>query len=164
MTNNDSSILNDDRLLLRRAVEIAGEGVANGGGPFGAVIVRDGAVVSEAFNKVVLDSDPTAHAEVRAIRLAANKLATHDLSGCILYSSCEPCPMCLGAIYWAGIQKVVYACDRGDAEKAGFSDKLIYDELALDPSDRKVEFLRIADVGGMEAFAKWDDLEDKVRY
>ena len=164
MTNKDSSVPPNDRLLLRRAVEIAGDGVANGGGPFGAVIVRAGEVVSEAFNKVVLDSDPTAHAEVRAIRLAATKLATHDLSGCILYTSCEPCPMCLGAIYWAGIRRVVYACDRGDAERAGFSDKLIYDELALEPADRKVEFLQITDVGGTEAFARWDALEDKVRY
>lgn len=143
---------------------MAAEGVANGGGPFGAVIARNGDVVSEAFNKVVLDRDPTAHAEVRAIRLAATGLGTHDLSGCILYSSCEPCPMCLGAIYWAGISRVVYACDRADAEKAGFSDRLIYDELALDPRNRKVEFLRIPDVGGTDAFARWDALEDKVRY
>lgn len=143
---------------------MAGEGVRNGGGPFGAMIWRHGDVVAEAFNRVVLDSDPTAHAEVRAIRLAATRLATHDLSDSVLYSSCEPCPMCLGAVYWAGIERVVYACDRVDAEKAGFSDKLIYEELVRDPAARKLAFLRMSDVGGKEVFAAWDALEDKVRY
>lgn len=164
MTRKDHASPEDDRLLLRRAVEIAREGIRNGGGPFGAVILRDGEVIAEAHNRVVLDSDPTAHAEVQAIRLAAARLKNHDLSDCVLYSSCEPCPMCLGAIYWAGMKKVVFACDRVDAEKAGFSDKLIYDELVLAPSDRKIEFLRLTDVGADEVFAKWDELENKIRY
>jgi len=162
--NNDHAIREDDKRLLRRAVEMAVEGIRNGGGPFGALILRNGEIIAEAHNRVVLDRDPTAHAEMRAIRLAASKLGTHDLGDCILYSSCEPCPMCLGALYWAGIKKVVFACDRGDAEKAGFSDKMIYEELVLDPSSRKVEFLRVPEVGGGEVFAQWEDLEDKVRY
>ncbi|MHB1312073.1 MAG: nucleoside deaminase [Gemmatimonadaceae bacterium] len=162
--NHDHVTREDDRRLLRRAVEMAVQGVRNGGGPFGALIVRHGEVIAEAHNRVVLDRDPTAHAEIQAIRLAATRLGTHDLSGCMLYSSCEPCPMCLGALYWAGIGRVVFACDRGEAEKAGFSDKMIYEELVLDPSSRKIEFLRLGDVGGDEAFAQWEDLEDKVRY
>ena len=99
-----------------------------------------------------------------AIRLAAAKLATHDLSDCVLYTSCEPCPMCLGAVYWARIGRVVYACERGDAEKAGFSDKLIYEEIALDPAARQLQFHRITDVGGTEVFDAWDAHEGKVRY
>lgn len=156
--------MENDKKFLRRAVEIAGSGIENGGGPFGAVITRDGKIISEAFNMVVLSNDPTAHAEILAIRQAAKVLRSHDLDKCTLYTSCEPCPMCLGAIYWAGIKKVVYACDRVDAEEAGFSDKLIYEEIMLDPSDRKIEFLRITDAGGKDVFRKWDELEDKISY
>lgn len=157
-------MVEDDTAILRRAIAIAMEGIRNGGGPFGAVVVRQGEVISEAFNRVVLDRDPTAHAEVRAVRLAATRLATHDLSDCVLYCSCEPCPMCLGAVYWARIGKVVYACDRVDAEQAGFSDRLIYEELELDPAARKLAFLRVTNVGEKEVFAAWDALENKVRY
>jgi len=156
--------MENDKEFLLRAVEIAGSGIENGGGPFGAVITRDGKIISEAFNMVVLSNDPTAHAEILAIRQAAKVLRSHDLDKCTLYTSCEPCPMCLGAIYWAGIKKVVYACDRVDAEEAGFSDKLIYEEIMLDPSDRKIEFLRITDAGGKDVFRKWDELEDKISY
>jgi guanine deaminase len=157
-------MMNENKLFLLRAIEIAGQGIENGGGPFGALITKDGKIISEAYNKVVLNHDPTAHAEVIAIRQAAEKLKTHDLSDCTLYTSCEPCPMCLGAIYWAGIEKVVYACTRVDAELAGFSDKLIYEEIVLDPSERKIEFLRITDTGGKEVFRKWDEFENKIRY
>lgn len=156
--------MENEKIFLLRAVEIAGSGIENGGGPFGAVITRDGKIISEAFNMVVLSNDPTAHAEILAIRQAAKVLRSHDLDKCTLYTSCEPCPMCLGAIYWAGIKKVVYACDRVDAEEAGFSDKLIYEEIMLDPSDRKIEFLRITDAGGKDVFRKWDELEDKISY
>src|SRR5450759_2933877 len=131
-----------DKSLLLRAVEIAGNGIQNGGGPFGAVVSKDGKIISEAFNRVILTNDPTAHAEILAIRQAASLLKSHDLGECTLYSSCEPCPMCLGAIYWAGIKKVVYASDRIDAARAGFSDNLIYKEIMLDPANRKVTFLR----------------------
>jgi guanine deaminase len=153
-----------DKKFLHRAIEIATEGITKGGGPFGAVITKDGKQISESFNKVVLTTDPTAHAEVIAIREAASVLKTHDLTGCTLYSSCEPCPMCLGAIYWAGIKKVVYACDRTDAEDAGFSDKLIYEEIMLDPSKRKVSFLHLTEIEGKEIFRKWDELENKIPY
>jgi len=153
-----------DKLLLLRAIEIAGKGINNGGGPFGAVISIGDKIISEAYNNVVLTNDPTAHAEILAIRKASAILKSHNLEECTLYTSCEPCPMCLGAIYWAGIKKVVYACDRIDAESAGFSDKLIYEEIVLDPAERKVEFIRISDTGAKEIFKKWDQLETKIPY
>ena len=156
--------MENDKSLLLRAVEIAGNGIKCGGGPFGAIVSKDGKIISESYNKVVLTSDPTAHAEILAIRQAASLLKSHDLGECNLYSSCEPCPMCLGAIYWAGIKKVVYACDRADAEEAGFSDNLIYEEILLDPENRKLTFLHIKNTGGEEVFRKWDELEDKIRY
>lgn len=156
--------MENDKLFLLRAIEIASEGISEGGGPFGAVIVRDDKILSESTNRVVLNSDPTAHAEILAIRKAAASLKTFDLDGCILYTSCEPCPMCLGAIYWAGIKKVVYACDRCDAEKAGFSDKLIYDEIILDPGKRRVKFLQLSEKDGEMVFAKWDKTENKIEY
>lgn len=156
--------MENDKLFLRRAIEIASVGIEKGGGPFGAVITRDGEKISESFNKVVLTCDPTAHAEVNAIREAAAVLKSHDLKGCTLYSSCEPCPMCLGAIYWAGIKKVVYSCDRNEAEGAGFSDKLIYEEILLEPAKRKISFLHIPDAYGREIFRKWDETENKIPY
>jgi guanine deaminase len=156
--------MRSDKSLLLRAIEIAGSGILTGAGPFGAVIAKDGKIISEASNRVVLNSDPTAHAEILAIRQAALILKSHDLSDCILYTSCEPCPMCFGAIYWAGIKKVVYACDRTDAEGAGFSDKLIYEEIMLDPEKRKIAFLRLNDIGGKEVFTKWNELENKIPY
>jgi len=156
--------MENDSLFLRRAVEIAEKGILNGGGPFGAVIVKDDKIIAEANNRVVLNSDPTAHAEILAIRQAASVLQSHELDDCTLYSSCEPCPMCLGAIYWSGIKKVVYGCNRADAENAGFSDKMIYDEIMLDPSKRKILFVRMTDTGGEEVFRKWDEFEDKISY
>ena len=156
--------MGNDKPLLLRAIEIAGDGILTGGGPFGAVVTKDGEIISEATNRVVLNSDPTAHAEILAIRQAALVLKTHDLGDCVLYSSCEPCPMCFGAIYWAGIKKVVYACDRIDAERAGFSDKLIYEEIMLKPEKRKITFRRIKRTGGEEVFRKWDELENKIPY
>jgi guanine deaminase len=156
--------MGNDSTLLLRAVEIAGNGIEKGGGPFGAVVSRKGEIISEACNRVVLDNDPTAHAEILAIRQAALFLKSHDLSECTLYTSCEPCPMCLGAIYWAGIRKVVYSCDRTDAENAGFSDKMIYEEIVLPPEKRKISFLRVDNTGGKEVFRKWDKLENKIPY
>ena len=153
-----------DKQLLLRAIEIAGKGIDKGGGPFGAVISNDGIIIAEAYNSVVLNNDPTAHAEILAIRKASATLKSHNLGECTLYSSCEPCPMCLGAIYWAGIKKVVYACDRVDAELAGFSDKLIYEEIVLDPAERRIDFIRISDTGAKEVFKKWDQLETKMPY
>jgi guanine deaminase len=157
-------IMENEKLFLMRAIEIARDGILTGAGPFGAVVSKDGKIISEATNRVVLNSDPTAHAEILAIRQAASVLKSHDLADCILYTSCEPCPMCFGAIYWAGIKKVVYACDRTDAEGAGFSDKLIYEEIILEPDKRKITFLRLNDTGGEEVFRKWDELENKIPY
>lgn len=156
--------MESDKLFLLRSIEIASKGIEDGGGPFGAVIVKDDKIISEAFNRVVLNNDPTAHAEILAIRQASAVLISHELNECTLYSSCEPCPMCLGAIYWSGIKKVVYSCDRTDAELAGFSDKLIYNEIMLDPSKRKISFIRLTDLGGKEVFRKWDALETKIAY
>ena len=112
----------------------------------------------------MLNNDPTAHAEILAIREAASLLKSHHLGDCTLYSSCEPCPMCLGAIYWARIKRVVYECDRTDAAEAGFSDKMVYEEIMLDPEKRKISFLRLSDAGGKEVFKKWEELENKTPY
>lgn len=156
--------MKEDRSLLQHALKIAENGIDTGHGPFGAVVTKNGKIVSEASNEVILSKDPTAHAEVLAIRRASSILKTHDLSDCVLYSSCEPCPMCLGAIYWSGIKKVVYGSGRNDAEKSGFSDRLIYDEIVLNPGERKICFIEISDAGGEKVFKKWDDFENKVPY
>ncbi len=156
--------MENDKIFLLKAIQIASDGILNGGGPFGAVITFDDKIISAAFNRVVLNNDPTAHAEILAIREAAAILKSFDLGNCTLYTSCEPCPMCLGAIYWSGIKKVVYACDRLDAENAGFNDKIIYDEIMMEPSSRKISFLRLPLDGGKGIFQKWDDLENKITY
>jgi len=153
-----------DKLFLSKAIEIATYGILIGGGPFGAVIVKDDKIISEAYNRVILNNDPTAHAEILAIRQASFVLQSHDLCECTLYTSCEPCPMCFGAIYWSGIKKVVYSCDRTDAENAGFSDSLIYNEIKLEPAKRRISFIRLTDSGGKEVFRKWDELGNKVTY
>lgn len=156
--------MDNDKVLLHRAVEIADKGIPEGNGPFGAIITKDGKIISEASNKVVLTHDPTAHAEVLAIRKAAGILKTYDLSDCVIYTSCEPCPMCLGAIYWSGIKKVIYASDRSKAASSGFNDKLIYDELILEPKNRKITFIHLPDKSGDDVFRKWDKFEGKVPY
>ena len=156
--------MENDKKYLLRAIEIARESIIKGGGPFGAVIVKDNKIISEASNRVVLNNDPTAHAEILAIRQASSLLNTFDLNDCTLYTSCEPCPMCLGAIYWSGIRKIVYSCDRTDAENAGFNDNFIYDEIMLEPSKRKLTFIRRADSGGEEVFRLWNEKNDKVVY
>ncbi len=154
----------DDKKYLRKAIEIALEGIKDGGGPFGAVILKDGKIISRSNNRVVLSNDPTAHAEILAIREAAALLNNRDLSDCVLYASCEPCPMCLGAIYWSGIKKVVYASDRNEAASAGFNDRMIYRELILDPADRKINFVRLEDPAAFEVFSCWAQFENKIRY
>ncbi len=121
-------------------------------------------LISEEQNRVVLNGDPTAHAEILAIRKAALLLKSHDLKDCILYCSCEPCPMCLGAIYWAGIKKVVFACDRNDAANAGFGDKDIYDEIIREPTERRIKFLKLENTGGDKIFRKWEMYDSKTPY
>jgi guanine deaminase len=154
----------DDRKLMIRAIRIAEDGIQKGGGPFGAVIARDGIVISESYNEVVNSSDPTAHAEILAIRRACRSLGTHDLSGCILYASCEPCPMCLGAIYWAGIRNVYYTSDRKSAAKAGFADDNIYREIMKEPDRRTISFRRIPGIDGDTVFEKWKRMDSKKTY
>ncbi|MCF8225516.1 MAG: nucleoside deaminase [Bacteroidales bacterium] len=149
---------------LKLAARIAGNNIENGGGPFGAVIVRDGEIISEGANKVRTENDPTAHAEIEAIRLAAGKLKSFDLSGCTLYATCEPCPMCLGAIYWARIDEVYFASDRKDASEAGFDDEFIYDELSKSPGKRKLKMNRIELSEAKAVLDKWKSMEERGMY
>lgn len=134
------------------------------GGPFAAVIVFENNIISTGVNTVTVDNDPTAHAEINAIRKAAKKLDTFDLSGCILYSSCEPCPMCLSAIYWARIGKVYYASTREDAHNAGFDDQFIYTEIGKSILNRKIPFENICRNKAHIVFEKWKNKIDKTPY
>ena len=149
---------------MRRAIALSEESVRTGGGPFGAVIVKDGIIVSEASNSVTLDHDPTAHAEVNAIRKATQKLGTFDLEGCEIYTSCEPCPMCLGAIYWAHLDRIYYANDRKDAARIGFDDDFIYKEIALKPQERHKQMEVLLSEEAKEAFWMWEADGDKAEY
>lgn len=151
--------------FMKKALEIAsGNASTQGGGPFGAVIVKDGQVVSAAGNTVTPDNDPTAHAEVNAIRNACKELKTFDLSGCVLYTSCEPCPMCLSASYWARIGRIYYAAGRDDAAKAGFSDAFIYDQFDLPVNERSLPAERIMEEEGLQPFELWLRNENKRAY
>jgi tRNA(Arg) A34 adenosine deaminase TadA len=154
----------EERKFLKLAIDTASDNIKKQGGPFGAVIVSKGNIISRAGNRVVIGHDPTAHAEVQAIRMAAAALGTHDLSGCVIYSSCEPCPMCLGAIYWAGIRRLVYASDRYKAAASGFDDEMIYTELALDHEKRSIVMSRGMKDEGDSVFRKWDNFPGKVLY
>jgi len=154
----------DKNELMKQAIKRSIESVAKGGGPFGAIIAKDGEVIAEASNSVTLTNDPTAHAEINAIRQATQKLGTFDLSGCEIYSSCEPCPMCLGAIYWARLDKLYFAGTKTDAMEAGFDDSFIYDELKLDYADRKLYTRQMMREKAKEAFDKWRNFEEKIDY
>ena len=155
--------MNDKELMLR-AIKLSEESVKNGGGPFGAVIARNGDIIAEASNCVTINCDPTAHAEVSAIRKAAKALKTFDLSGCAIYTSCEPCPMCLGAIYWAHLDKIYYANDRKDAAAIGFDDDFIYQELELAPEKRNKPSEIILRDEASKAFRMWMEKSDKTEY
>lgn len=150
--------------FMRKAIELSIENVKNGGGPFGAVIVKDGEIVATGVNRVTANHDPTAHAEVSAIRAACQKLDTFDLSGCEIYTSCEPCPMCLGAIYWAHLDKIYYGNNKTDAARIGFDDSFIYDELALKREDRKKAMEELLPDEAIAAFQAWESKADKVEY
>ena len=150
--------------FMRLAIELAVENIKNGGGPFGAVIVKDGAVVATGANRVTANNDPTAHAEVCAIRAACTKLGTFDLSGCVIYTSCEPCPMCLGAIYWAHIDKIYYGANQQDAASVDFDDSFIYRELELTPDKRNKPVENILHDEAQAPFRAWQEKEDKIRY
>lgn len=149
---------------MRRAIVLSVDNVRNGGGPFGAVITRNGEVVAKGVNRVTANNDPTAHAEVTAIRNAAQKLGTFDLSDCEIYTSCEPCPMCLGAIYWARLKKVYFANNKEDAKNIGFDDSFIYDEMALPREERKLPSEVLMRDEAQEAFRMWNEKKDKIEY
>ena len=155
---------NKDKFMLE-AIKKAEENIITGkGGPFGAVVVRDGKIIASVGNRVTSTNDPTAHAEVVAIREACKVLDTFDLSGCEIYASCEPCPMCLGAIMWSRIDKLYYAADRNDAARAGFDDELFYAELALPTEKRSLKPAQMLQIEANVVFAKWIDTIDKIPY
>jgi guanine deaminase len=151
--------------FMSRAIQIAVENVRSGrGGPFGAVVVRDGDIISEGVNSVTLSNDPTAHAEVVAIRTACAKLGVFELRDCELYTSCEPCPMCLGAIYWARPARVFFGATAVDASIAGFDDSLIYSEIVQQHSERRIPMIQLMREEALETFRAWERQPDKLRY
>jgi len=155
----------DNLNYMLTAIKKAEENFLSGnGGPFGAVIVHDGEIIAVAGNCVTSTNDPTAHAEVVAIREACKTLDTFDLSGCEIFASCEPCPMCLGAILWARIGKLYYAADRNDAARAGFDDELFYRELSLSNDKRLLKPTQLLQKEAVEVFNQWNDSADKVPY
>ncbi|MCK5028324.1 MAG: nucleoside deaminase [Bacteroidales bacterium] len=157
-------MLKKEEDFMREAIGLSIANIENNGGPFGAVIVKDGKVIAKGVNRVTSNNDPTAHAEVNAIRNAAEVLGTHDLSGCEIYSSCEPCPMCLGAIYWARLDKLYYANTKQDAKDIDFDDSFIYEELDLPIEKRKIPTIQILKDEAIQAFNKWQSKVDKIEY
>lgn len=159
------SVTEEDRKFLARAIALAEEkSREREGGPFGAVVVKDGVVIAEGWNRVSSCCDPTAHAEVEAIRKAGAALKAFHLMGCVLYTSCEPCPMCLAAAYWAHVERIVYAADRYRAAKSGFDDAFIYEELALPVEGRRVPLVQGLRDEGDGPFERWDALVNKIPY
>ena len=150
--------------FMLRAITLSIESVKTGGGPFGSVLVKNDKIISEGFNKVTTTNDPTAHGEIVAIREACKKLNNFNLNGSELYSSCEPCPMCLSAIYWARIDKVYYANTRKDAQKIDFDDSLIYSEFQKNIDKRKIPMIQMMRNEALKAFDLWDKKTDKVKY
>ena len=154
----------NNKLLMQKAIALSIENVKRGGGPFGAVIAKEGQSVATGVNLVTLHNDPTAHAEIVAIREAASRLGTFDLSGCEIFTSCEPCPMCLSAIYWAHLDKIYYGNTKTDAKDIGFDDSFIYDELELKSDDRKIKMEQLLPEEAIHAFDDWRNKADKVEY
>jgi len=152
------------RLFIRQAIEMAVDNVRRGGGPFAALVVREGIVIAAGANQVTRTNDPTAHAEIVAIREACRVLGTFQLTGCEIYSSCEPCPMCLGAIYWARPERVCFAAGAGQAAAAGFDDAFIYEQFRLPPSRRSIPMLRVMDEHATHPFEEWVNQTAKVEY
>ena len=151
-------------MFMQQAIDLSIENVANGGGPFGAVIVRNGEVIATGTNRVTATCDPTAHAEVSAIRAACAKLGDFKLAGCTVYSSCEPCPMCLSALYWAGVERIFYGNTKEDAKAINFDDSFIYDQIALEHSERTIPCINFMRQQALAGFKAWQDKEDKVLY
>lgn len=157
-------ITEQDKQFMREAIRLADESVKHGGGPFGAVIVKDGEIIAGSSNSVTIDHDPTAHAEVNTIRQACQKLGTFDLSGCTIYTSCEPCPMCLGAIYWAHIDRIFYGNTRKDARDIDFADDFIYEELDRPLDERTVPIINMLRDEALNTFRLWTEKTDKTVY
>ena len=153
-----------DSNFMQEAIRLADESVKHGGGPFGAVIVKDGKIIAGSSNSVTIDNDSTAHAEVNAIRAACRELNTFDLSGCVIYTSCEPCPMCLGAIYWAHIDRIYYGNTRKDAAEIGFDDDFIYEELDKPLAKRTVPIIPLLREKAQSSFRLWEEKQDKTEY
>ena len=149
---------------MKKAIELSEKSIERGGGPFGAVIVKDGKIIASAHNKVTINNDPTAHAEVMAIRMACKKLQTFNLSGCELYASCDPCPMCLSSMYWAHIDRYYYGNQKEDAEEIDFSDKFIYEELDKKPEYRSMPREQMMHREALKAFQIWKEKDDKTEY
>jgi len=150
--------------FMQRAIELSIQSVNEGTGPFGAVIVKDNKIISEGFNTVTLANDPTSHAEIVAIRSACKILNSFSLENCILYTTCEPCPMCLSAIYWARVDNVYYANTRSDAQKIDFDDSLIFEELKKNIKERKIPMHQMMRDEALKAFEMWDKKIDKIKY
>ena len=149
---------------MKRAIELSKNNIAHGGGPFGAVVVKDGKIIGEGFNKVTANNDPTAHAEVEAIREACKNISNFDLSGAEIYTSCEPCPMCLSAIYWARLTKIYYANTKKDAAAIEFDDDFIYTEIPKPISDRKISMVQMMRPEALEVFKAWQVSTVKIKY
>ena len=155
--------MNDE--FMKRAIDLSEHSIEEGGGPFGAVVVKNGEIIADGTNRVTADNDPTAHAEVQAIRKACARLGTFDLEGCEIYASCEPCPMCLGAIYWSRMRRVYYANPREDAAAIRFSDQDIYDEMARPLSERRiVSLMRVPSARALGVFDRWIRKRDRTPY
>jgi len=164
MTTPTKETAHYDGSHMQRAIELAKQSIESGGGPFGAVVVKDGQILAEAHNQVVLDHDPTAHAEVRALRLAATALGDHVLTGCTVYSSCEPCPMCLGALFWSRVDRVWFAATREDAAAAGFDDEALYVELTRPLADRSLPIACRDREAGLAPMKLWTSNTGKTPY
>lgn len=164
MEHGEYNITEKDKAFMREAIRLADESVKRGGGPFGAVVVKEGEVVAGCSNSVTLENDPTAHAEVNTIREACRKLGTFDLKGCTIYTSCEPCPMCLGAIYWAHIDRIFYGNTRKDAAEIDFADDFIYKELDKPIYKRMVPMIPLLGSEARNTFRLWSEKQDKTEY
>ena len=156
--------MEDKKKFMAKAIELSINSASTIGGPFGSVIVKDDKIIAEGSNKVTSSNDPTAHAEVVAIREACKKLNTFDLSGCEIYTSCEPCPMCLSAIYWSRLDKIYYANTREDAKNIDFDDSFIYTEIPKKIDDRKIKMVQMLRDEALKAFEIWDKKVDKIKY
>lgn len=165
MDDNLNVIITDqDRQFMKMACDLACENIDRGGGPFGAVIVKDGEVIAAAGNSVTIDNDPTAHAEVNAIRRACSLTRNFKLDGCVVYSSCEPCPMCLSALYWAGVSRIYYGNTAADADRINFGDDFIYKEIEKPHLERAIPCIHMEGTSAIESFNKWASKEDKIEY